>query len=39
MLEPRHHYSEEEFSTLGDIKETNVYLKISDLETWKQLMG
>ena len=39
ILYPGHHYSEEECSTLGETKEKNVYLRIQDLETWKQLMG
>jgi len=39
VLYPGHHYSEEEFSTLGEVKEKNVHMRIRDLETWKNLMG
>lgn len=39
ILYPGHHYSEEESSTLGDTKKQNVHLRISDLETWRQVMG
>ena len=39
VLYPGHHYSEEECSTLGEVKEKNVHMRIPDLDTWKQLMG
>tara|TARA_B100001013_G_scaffold69859_1_gene36728 strand:- start:1263 stop:1937 length:675 start_codon:yes stop_codon:yes gene_type:complete len=39
ILYPGHHYSEEESSTLGDSKKQNVHLRISDLETWREVMG
>ena len=39
VLYPGHHYSEEECSTLGEVKEKNVHMRIADLDTWKQLMG
>jgi len=39
ILYPGHHYSEEVSSTLGDTKKQNVHLRISDLETWRQVMG
>ena len=39
ILYPGHHYSEEECSTLGEVKEKNVHMRITDLDTWKQLMG
>ena len=39
ILYPGHHYSEEESLTLGDTKKQNVHLRISDLETWRQVMG
>ena len=39
ILYPGHHYSEEESATLGEVKEKNVHMRITDLETWKELMG
>ena len=39
ILYPGHHYSEEVSSTLGDTKKQNVHLRISDLETWRQVIG
>ena len=39
ILYPGHHYSEEESATMRKTKEQNAYLRISDIETWRQLMG
>ena len=39
ILYPGHHYSEEESATLAETKEQNVYLRISDINTWRQIMG
>ena len=39
ILYPGHHYSQEEFQTMGKTKEQNMYLKIQDIETWRQIMG
>ena len=39
ILYPGHHYSEEESATLGEVKEKNVHMRITDMETWKELMG
>ena len=39
ILYPGHHYSPEEFQTMGKTKEQNMYLKIQDIETWRQIMG
>ena len=39
ILYPGHHYSPEEFQSMGKTKENNMYLKISDIETWRQIMG
>ena len=39
ILYPGHHYSEEECATLAETKEQNVYLRVSDIDTWRQIMG
>jgi len=39
ILYPGHHYSPEEFETMGKTKEKNMYLKVPDLATWQQIMG
>lgn len=39
VLYPGHHYSEEEFATMGKTKQQNAYLRISDIDTWRRLMG
>ena len=39
ILYPGHHYSEEGSATLAETKEQNVYLRISDINTWRQIMG
>ena len=39
ILYPGHHYSPEEFRSMGKTKENNMYLKISDIATWRQIMG
>jgi hydroxyacylglutathione hydrolase len=38
ILYPGHHYSPEEFQTMGKTKEQNMYLKVPDIETWRQIM-
>jgi hydroxyacylglutathione hydrolase len=39
ILYPGHHYSPEEFETMGKTKENNMYLKVPDLATWQQILG
>ena len=39
ILYPGHHYSPEEFQLMGKTKENNMYLKIPDISTWRQIMG
>ncbi len=39
LLLPGHHYSEAPNATLGETKAQNVYLRVPDLDTWKQFMG
>ena len=39
ILYPGHHYSPEEFQTMEKTKENNMYLKIPDIATWRQIMG
>jgi hydroxyacylglutathione hydrolase len=38
ILYPGHHYSPEEFQTMGKTKEQNMHLKVPDIETWRQIM-
>ena len=39
LLLPGHNYSAVPHATLGETKKRNTYMRIGDLETWKQLMG
>lgn len=39
LLLPGHNYSSVPHATMGDTKKHNTYMRIGDLETWKQLMG
>lgn len=39
LLLPGHNYAEVPKATLDDIKRTNVYMRIPDLDSWKNLMG
>ncbi len=39
LLLPGHHYSEAPNATMGETKRQNTYLRIHDLDTWKQVMG
>ena len=39
LLLPGHNYGHVPNATLGETKQHNTYLKISDLETWKMIMG
>ena len=39
VLYPGHHYAEVPTSTIGQERETNPYLRMPDLESWRQLMG
>ena len=38
ILYPGHHYSPEEFQTMGKTKEQNMHLKDPDIEAWRQIM-
>ena len=38
ILYPGHHYSPQESETMGKVKEINSYLRIEELELWKQIM-
>ena len=39
LLLPGHNYSAVPHATMGETKKHNTYMRIGDLETWKQLMG
>ncbi len=39
LLLPGHNYSAVPNAALGDVKQHNTYMRIGDLETWKQMMG
>ena len=39
ILLPGHNYSARPRDTLGNIKSTNAYMKIPDLQTWRRMMG
>jgi hydroxyacylglutathione hydrolase len=39
VLYPGHHYGEEPSATMGFVKESNHYLRVPDLATWRQLMN
>ena len=39
ILYPGHHYSEEKSASLAETKSQNVYLNISDINRWRQIMG
>jgi len=39
VLYPGHHYGPTETSTIGDELEHNVYMRVSSLDDWRQLMG
>ena len=39
LLLPGHNYSSVPHATMGQTKQTNTYMRIGDLETWKMLMG
>lgn len=39
LLLPGHHYAEAPNATLGETKQVNAYMRIGDLDTWRQLMG
>lgn len=39
LLLPGHNYGHVPNATLGETKQQNTYLKISDLDTWKMIMG
>jgi glyoxylase-like metal-dependent hydrolase (beta-lactamase superfamily II) len=39
LLLPGHNYAEVPNATMGDVKRTNVYMRIPDLDSWKNLMG
>lgn len=39
LLLPGHNYSSVPHATMGETKKHNTYMRIGDLETWKQLMG
>jgi hydroxyacylglutathione hydrolase len=38
VLYPGHHYGDEPSATFGDVRQTNVYLRVPDLETWRKMM-
>ena len=38
ILYPGHHYSPQEHETMGKVKEINSYLRIEEIELWKQIM-
>jgi glyoxylase-like metal-dependent hydrolase (beta-lactamase superfamily II) len=39
LLLPGHNYGHVPNATMGETKQQNTYLKISDLDTWKMIMG
>lgn len=39
LLLPGHNYGEVPNATMGDVKRTNVYMRIPDLDSWRNLMG
>lgn len=39
ILYPGHHYSAETHAPLGVVRQTNHYLKVPDLASWRRLMG
>ena len=39
LLLPGHNYSSVPHATMGKTKQSNTYMRIGDLETWKTLMG
>jgi len=39
LLLPGHNYGHVPNATLGETKNTNVYLRIDDMQTWKDIMG
>jgi hydroxyacylglutathione hydrolase len=39
LLLPGHNYSEVPNATMDDVRRTNVYMRIPDLDSWKNLMG
>ena len=39
LLLPGHNYDHVPNATMGEIKQMNTYLKISDLETWQSIVG
>ena len=39
LLLPGHNYSSVPHATMGETKQSNTYMRIGDLETWKMLMG
>ena len=39
LLLPGHNYSDESQAALGDVRKTNPYLRLSDLASWRRLMG
>ena len=38
ILYPGHHYSPQESETMEKVKEINSYIRIEELELWKQIM-
>ncbi len=38
VLYPGHNYSSQPYETMGKVKEINTYLRIQDLDMWKQIM-
>ena len=39
LLLPGHHYSEAPNATMAETKAQNVYMRVPDLDTWKEFMG
>jgi glyoxylase-like metal-dependent hydrolase (beta-lactamase superfamily II) len=39
LLLPGHNYGHVPNATMGETKNTNVYLRINDMQTWKDIMG
>jgi glyoxylase-like metal-dependent hydrolase (beta-lactamase superfamily II) len=39
ILLPGHNYSDESQATLGELRNINPYLRVSDLAAWRRLMG
>ena len=39
ILLPGHNYSDESQASFGELRKTNPYLRISDLASWRRLMG